>query len=156
MRFLLPALHFVNVFAAAIVGGGQFVILMVIVPVKRVLPPRLAVQIHLAMLGHQIDRFMKPCALTSAIFAIALLFLSPQLKPSTVAPLVIGLLGTAGVVITSRYFNVRTNREMEGWSLDALPADYEKRRNQWDRVHAIRTSCGLTAFAAYLVSALIK
>jgi hypothetical protein len=156
MTFLLPALHFVNVFAAAIVGGGQFVVLMVIVPVKRALPPRVAVQIHLAMLGHQIDRFMKPCALTSAIFALAILILLPEHTLSNVVPLVIGLLGTSGVVITSRYFNVRTNLEMEGWSLDALPADYEKRRNQWDRVHAIRTTCGLTAFAAYLLSALMR
>lgn len=151
---MLLALHFVNIFAAALVGAGQFYVLMVIVPVKRALPSRLSVQTHVAMLGHQTDRYMKPSGIVSGLTGLALLVVMPRHTLATIAPLVVGLAGTLGVVITSRYFNVRTNLKMEGWSLDALPENYPEVRDTWDRVHGIRTACGLVALAGYLVSGL--
>jgi hypothetical protein len=156
MTFVVDALRFVNVFAAAIVGGGLVAILLVVVPVKRTLPARQSVEIHLAMLGHQIDRYMKPSGILSGLTGLALLGLLPEHTLARVVPLVLGLLGTVGVVITSRYFNVRSNRAMAGWNLDALPPGYPEWRDRWDRIHAIRTSCGLVALASYLLSALTR
>jgi len=65
-------------------------------------------------------------------------------------------LPTLGVVITSRYFNVRTNRAMAGWSLEALPADYPAIRARWDRVHSIRTCFGALGLAGYLTSVILR
>jgi hypothetical protein len=153
---LLDALTFVNVFAAALVAGGQVAVLLVIVPVKRVMPTRASVELHIAMLGHQIDRYMRPSGIVSGLLALVLLALVPARTPRVVAPLVLGILGTAGVVITSRFFNVRANRSMQDWSLDALPADYPAFRDRWDRVHAIRTCCGVLGFTGYLMGAILR
>jgi hypothetical protein len=156
MTFLLDAVTFVNIFAAALVCGGQVAVLMVIVPVKRRLPTRGSVELHLAMLGHQIDRYMKPSGIVSGVTALTILALLPARPLSVVLPLLLGFLGTTGVVITSRFFNVRANRSMEDWSLDALPADYPAFRDRWDRVHTIRTCSGALGLAGYLTSALVR
>ena len=41
-----------------------------------------------------------------------------------VAATLVGMAGTLGVVITSRYFNVPVTRMMLGWSLDAIPDEH--------------------------------
>jgi hypothetical protein len=153
---LLHALTFVNVFSAALVAGGQICVLLVIVPIKRRWPVRPSVELHLAMLGHQIDRYMKPSGILSGLTALAILALLPVRPPAVVGAMALGLLGTLGVVITSRFFNVRANRSMESWNLDALPADYDAFRDRWDRVHAIRTGCGALGLAGYLVGAMLR
>ena len=153
---VLDVLTFVNVFAAALVAGGQTAVLMVIVPVKRRWPVRASVELHLAMLGHQIDRYMKPSGIVSGLTALAILALLPARTPAVVATMVLGMLGTLGVIITSRFFNVRANRSMESWSLDALPPDYDAFRDRWDRVHTIRTGCGALGLAGYLTSAILR
>jgi len=141
------AIRFVNVFAAAVVAGGQLVVLLVIVPTKREFEPRVSVLVHNAMLGHQIDRFMKPSGIVSGLAALALLALHfgnvIRIPPLSIAATLIGIVGTAGVVVTSRFFNVRTNRMMSTWSLDAIPENYPEVRNQWDLVHSVRASCGV-------------
>jgi len=149
-------LHFVNVFAAAVVAGGLVAVLLVIVPVKQALPHRLSVEIHLAMLGHQIDRYMKPAGLVAAITGLVLLAMMPERSPLRVAPQVVGLLGMIGVVITSRYYNVPSNRRMAEWDLNALPPGYAEWRARWDRIHVVRTTSGLVALAGYLASALTR
>jgi uncharacterized membrane protein len=153
---LLFALRFVNIVAAALVAGGQLYVLNVIVPVKRTAGARLSVQLHLAILGRQTDRYMKPTGIVSAVSALALMALYRGQRPGSIVLLALGLLGMLGVVITSRYFNVPSNRKMLGWSLDALPEDLDQCRNRWDRVHMIRTACGLVALAGFAGSALLR
>ncbi|HXG13237.1 MAG TPA: DUF1772 domain-containing protein [Gemmataceae bacterium] len=158
MELLVQLLRFVNVFAAAVVGGGQLCVLLVIVPTKRQFSTRTSVEVHNAMLGHQIDYYMKPSGITSGLTAIALILLGAfQAYPLPAVSLVfygLGLLGTAGVVITSRYFNVPMNRMMLTWDLDKIPENYPELRKRWDTVHTIRASCGLWGFACYLIAVL--
>lgn len=155
MDTLIPALHFINLFAAALVAGGQVYVYQVIIPVKRAFDARTSVAMHNAMLGHQTDRYMKPSGIVSALTAVAILLLGRgELPALTVVSMLIGFLGTLGVVITSRFHNVRTNAMMEKWSLDAIPADYPEVRARWDRVHAIRAACGVIAFVGYVIGAL--
>jgi uncharacterized membrane protein len=153
---LLFALGLINILATALVAGGQFYVLNVIVPVKRTTSARQSVQLHLAILGYQTDRYMKPAGIVSAVSALALMALFRGHRPGSIVLLAMGLLGMLGVVITSRYFNVPANREMLDWSLNALPEDFDQRRNRWDRVHMIRTTCGLVALAAFAGSALLR
>ena len=156
MQLLIDVLTFVNVCAAALVGGGQVCVLMVIVPVKRRWPPRTSAELHLAMLGHQIDRYMKPSGIVSGLTAVAILALLPTRTAAVVAAMVLGMLGTLGVIITSRFFNVRANRSMESWDLDAIPVDYAAFRARWDRVHFIRTWFGMLGLAGYLLGAMLR
>ena len=57
------------------VAGGQLTVLWVIVPIKRALKQSLSVRIHRAMLGHQIDRFMRPCGVISVLSGMLILAL---------------------------------------------------------------------------------
>jgi hypothetical protein len=68
----------------------------VIVPVKRALAPRLSVEIHSAMLGHQADRYLKPTHILAGLLALVLLVLLPEHTPASVAPLLVGFAGTVG------------------------------------------------------------
>jgi hypothetical protein len=158
MVFLLAALHFVTLFTAALVAGGQVLVLMVIVPVKRRLADPISVEVHNAMLGHQTDRYMKPAGIISFVSAIAILCLGAlgyaTLSPVVVGGLVCGLLGMVGVVITSHFFNVRTNAMLLKWERGTVPPNYDAIRRRWDLVHTVRTSCGLFALAGDLVAAL--
>jgi hypothetical protein len=160
MLVLELVLRFINLFAAAIVAGGQTVVLLVIVPTKRSFEPRVSVLVHNAMLGHQIDYFMKPSGIVSGVTAITLLVLGifgpNQVSPVSLVFTVLGLLGTGGVVITSRFFNVRTNAMMATWSLDAIPENYPEVRKRWDLVHTIRASCGVLAFSCYTIATLLR
>jgi Domain of unknown function (DUF1772) len=66
----------------------------------------------------------------------------------------LGMLGTLGVALLSRYFNVPTNAMMLTWSLDNIPDNYPDIRDRWDRVHTFRVTCGVTALVGYLLGAL--
>src|SRR5690242_18649168 len=120
MTLLVKALHFINIFAAAVVAGGQIYVLLVVIPTKRRFPPDLSLQMHNAMLGHLTDRFKKPCGITSAITGIIILLLNQDLTPLSIAFMAVGLAGTLGVIICSRYFNVRTNQMLEKYSPESV------------------------------------
>jgi hypothetical protein len=142
--FLTQALNFINILSTAVIAGGQFFALLVIVPTKRRFPIPVSVQVHNAMLGHQTDFFMKPAGLISILLAVLLFVTNYERLPIVaVVFLVLELVGVAGVIVTSRYFNVRTNAMMLTWSLDAIPANYPEVRATWDKVHTIRTCFGI-------------
>jgi hypothetical protein len=158
MLVLLEILRFINLFAAAIVAGGQTYVYRVIMPVKKNLETRTSVEVHNAMLGHQTDHYMKPAGIVSGLAAIAIVGLglaqSPPMPVISVVFLCIGMVGTVGVALLSRYFNVPTNARMLTWSLDNIPEDYPQVRARWDFVHTWRVTCGVTAFTFYLLSML--
>ena len=150
------SLRFVNVLSAAIVAGGQLTVLLVIVPVLGTFDTRLSVQVHRAMLGHQIDRFMKPLGITSLLSALVIVALglleAIRIPAASLALTCVGIAGTIGVIVTSRYFNVPTNRVIAEWSLSDIPEDYDRIRRRWDSVHRARASAGLLAATAYLLA----
>jgi hypothetical protein len=154
MTTLLETLRFVNLFSGALVAGGLVMILMVVVPAKRSFPHDLSVKVHLAMLHDAPDVYMKPAGIISFLTGAALLFLPRGMGAAYIAAMVIGLLGTVGVVITSRYHNVRTNLVMSKW--ESIPPNYPEVRERWDNVHRVRTACGVTAFVGYLLASLLR
>jgi hypothetical protein len=112
------------------------------------------------MLGHQIDYYMKPSGITSGVTGLLLLGLGIfyghefSLPWWSIVFYVVGLWGTAGVIICSRYFNVVTNAMMAKWDLDNIPANYPEVRSRWDLVHTIRASHGVLGFVGYTLAAL--
>lgn len=160
VTFLVVILRFVNLFAAALVAGGQVYVFRVVMPVKKSFDDRSAVQMHNAMLGHQTDHYMKPAGIVSGLTAFAIVVLgitkTYPLPAISIVFLCIGMLGTLGVALLSRYFNVPTNAMMLNWSLDNIPNDYHDIRTRWDLVHTFRVTCGVTAFTFYLLSALMQ
>ena len=102
-------LHFVSVFSAMLVAGGQFFAVMVIIPTKRAFSERVSVEVHNAMLGHQTDIYMKPAAIVSFVASLILVVTQSQLPPLALVFSGIGMVGTVGVALLSRFFNVPTN-----------------------------------------------
>jgi len=120
----------------------------------------MSVQVHNAMLGQQIDRFLKPTGIATLITALVIVALglldAVRISAASIVLTCLGIAGTVGIVVTSRYFNVRTNRAMAEWSLSEIPADYGRIRRRWDSVHRVRTSAGLLALTAYLLAGYIR
>ena len=159
MAILLEILRFVNLFAAAIVAGGQVYVFRVIMPVKKRFDDRTAILVHNAMLGHQTDHYMKPAGIISAFAALVIVVLAVagmvRLPMISIVFMCIGILGTVGVALLSRYVNVPTNAMMANWSLDNIPQNYPEIRARWDFVHTLRVLCGVTAFTFYLLAVLM-
>src|SRR5438105_8211388 len=160
MSLLRLCIRFLNLLSGAIVGGGQLTVLWVIVPVKRELDVSLSVRIHRAMLGDQIDRFMQPFGILSILSGLLLLLLAASrllpISRTSFAIESVGVLGTVGVILTSRYGNVPTNRFIGTWSLADIPKDYPQIRTRWDRIHGVRTLCGVVALSCYVLSTLLN
>jgi hypothetical protein len=110
------------------------------------------------MLGHQTDHYMKPAGLVSGLTAAVIVLLAAFgvlfLPPLSMAFTILGIFGTLGVALLSRYFNVPTNARMLDWSLNDIPADYPAIRARWDLVHTLRVTCGAAALVFYLLAAL--
>jgi hypothetical protein len=149
-----------NVLTASMVAGGQVTVLWVIVPVKRRFETPFAVRLHQAMLGRQIDRFMRPFGISSFVAGGLVLALDASKTfvrtPASLVLMGLGLLGTIGVAITSRGFNVPTNRTIDRWTPETIPSGYQTIRDRWDRIHAIRSFCGVFALTSYLLSAMLR
>ena len=158
MTALLLVLRLVNLLCAAIVAGGQVYVFRVIMPTKKRFETRTSVEVHNAMLGHQTDHYMKPAGIISGLSAAAIVVLSVlpayRLPGISTIFMCLGMLGTFGVAMLSRYFNVPTNAMMLTWSLDDIPDNYPEIRQRWDRVHTFRVLCGVTALIGYLLGAL--
>ena len=164
IAIVLIILRFVNLFAAAVVAGGQIYVFRVVMPVKKNFDDRSSIQMHNAMLGHQTDHYMKPAGIISFLTALALVALAlvamavagvTPLPTISIVLLCIGMLGTTGVALLSRYRNVPTNAMMLTWSLDDIPQNYHEVRARWDLVHTFRVICGVTAFTFYLLATLV-
>lgn len=154
MEVLDQILRFVNVSTAALMSGGQLLVLMVIVPVKREWTIPLSVRVHQAMLHTLPDRYLLPSGIVSGITAVAILVIHRDLNALIVVLYLAGLLGSVGVAVTSERFNKPMNRIILGWTEADIPPTYPEMRDRWDRVHAVRTLSGLLALVCYLIAAL--
>jgi hypothetical protein len=140
-----------------LVAGGQVFAMMVIIPTKRAFSDRVSVEVHNAMLGHQTDIYLKPAAIVSLVAAVVLVAVEySKLPVSAIVFSGIGMLGTVGVALLSRYFNVPTNAFMLTWSLDDIPKNYPEIRRKWDVVHRFRALCGVVSFTGYFLAVLAR
>src|SRR5579863_5904343 len=72
--------HFVNVCTAAIVAGGLWQVHRIIAGGINEFPARLGIRVHQIMLDKQPDRHMLPSGATSAVTALVLLVLQPDIS----------------------------------------------------------------------------
>jgi len=91
-----------------------------------------------------------PTALLSTLTTLALV---RRRRPATLLT-ALGGLCTAATVAIWAWFNEPVNRELVEWQADALPADWERRRDQWEFAHAASAALHTVSLAALLVAAL--
>jgi uncharacterized membrane protein len=156
MKTLIRVIRFVNIFCAGISAGGLVMILMALVPTMNNFEPNMSLQVHNEV-DHHVDRYMRPSTATSGVSAILLLLLYLKLKRKySAAFTALGLVGTLGVILTSEFINVPTNKMLQTWSPGQVPADYPQVRAKWDKVHVVRTSSGLLALSSYTLATLAE
>lgn len=151
------ALRWLNLFLAALVAGGQVLVLLAIVPVKRRMPLERSFALHQDLLIEPPDRYLRPAVLGMLLTALALL--GAQAARRTVASpagawTALGLAATAGTMGAAAAYNFPINRVLDASACAAMPADYAALQGRWDKGHTLRTACGVLAFACYLAAAL--
>jgi hypothetical protein len=65
---------------------------------------------------------------------------------------VLPMAGIACIIVLTRLINRPINRKLGTWT-DADVDRYPPERRHWDRSHAGRTLCGMTAFVSYIILA---
>jgi hypothetical protein len=91
-----------------------------------------------------------PTALLSMLTTLALV----RRHQATAQLTALGAACTAATVAIWAWFNEPVNRELAEWQADALPADWERRRNQWEFAHAGSAALHTVSLAALLIAAL--
>jgi hypothetical protein len=152
---LIDFLYVVNLLAAAILAGGQVFMLVTVVPARRAWSPGVAVRVHQDALTHRPDRVLRPCALVAIVTAALLLALG-RAGPFATALIGAGLLGQLVNAVISARFEAPLNREINGWSADAVPERYPALRDDWDRKHRLRTLASVLALACLVVALLLR
>jgi len=145
-------LRFINLFVSGVSAGVLILVLIAVMPAIRSLPVATVLRFK-AKFDPLVDRLNPPFVIVAVLTGVALLFVGDPTSTQVIFTIV-GIVGSAGIAITSLTVNMRINREMATWNPDAPPPEYEPLLARWTAVHGIRTLSGVTAFAAYLVAAL--
>jgi hypothetical protein len=91
-----------------------------------------------------------PGALASTLATLALV----RKQRPTALLTALGAVCTAATVALWARFNEPVNREIVTWQADALPADWERRRDQWEFAHAASAGLHAASQVALLVATL--
>jgi hypothetical protein len=78
-----------------------------------------------------VARFTFPAAFVAEALAATLARRRPPAALAAVAAT-----GSAATMIIWRFLNEPVNRQVAAWTPDALPRDWERRRDQWEFAHA--------------------
>jgi uncharacterized membrane protein len=146
-------LRFINLFTAGVTAGILIIVMIAVMPAMLSLSEDNALRFK-QRFDPRVDRINPAFVLIALITGVLLLIFADDLPTTATAATIIGLIGSAGVAGTSMAVNMRINRRMAGWSADAPPGEFHGLIERWNRVHAIRTLCGTTAFVGYLIAVL--
>jgi anthrone oxygenase-like protein len=146
-------LRFVNVFTSGLTAGILVVVMTAVVPAMLSLPDDMALR-YKQKLDPLVDRINPPAVITALVSGILVLVVADNLPTTATVATIVGLVGSAGVAATSLGVNMRINRRMGGWSVDAPPAEFRSLMARWNASHVVRTLFGLTAFVGYLIGVL--
>jgi len=147
------AVRFVNVFAAALTAGAWAVVMLIIMPARRLLSDGAAVRFH-QVTTPLFDRYLAPVPIVAAVFGLLALVIDSDVTSVAGLATIAGLICTAGAGIVYVRFNRPANRMIDGWSADAVPPEYPEVRERWESAHRIRTLLGALALGLFLAAAI--
>ena len=67
-----------------------------------------------------------------------------------------GSLCYVAVLAIASSTNVRINKQIEGWSVQSPPDDWQPIRARWVRFHIVRTLFSLPGLACYILACLVS
>ena len=126
--------------------GGIVVVAVAVVPAEGTLPPHDYARWHTSFARHM-DRFIPAVAVATLLIGTSLVFLHGQ-GPGR------GLLAAGGLLIVliaviSEMGNRPLNRQLAAAGPDTSPAEIERVRARWRRLHLYRTAAALLSHAAF-------
>lgn len=142
----LRVLCVANLVSAALSAGAQVAALVVIAPQRHEYPPGTAVLLH-QRATPRIDRYVPAAALATVVTSLPLVRRGP--RPWSALAVPAGL----GTIAMALGFGMPLDRRIASWSADAPPADHAAVFRRWDRIHAVRTGCAVTAFVCSAIAA---
>jgi uncharacterized membrane protein len=144
-------LRFINVFTAGVTAGILIIVMTAVMPAILTLPDGTTVRFK-QRFDPLVDRINPAFVFIALVTGVLILIFADHLSTTAKVFTIIGVVGSAGVALTSMTVNMRINRRMAGWSEESVPAEFRPLIERWVRVHRLRTLCGVVAFVAYLIA----
>lgn len=137
---------------SGLLAGTLFMVEIAVVPTFGALPPDRWVQVH-RLLDRRFDPLM-PRVNKVALVICAGVIVFVDGAPAKAAFAVAGL-GIVGVAVVSEAYNVRLNRQVEGWDVRALPPDWSRLQTRWASANRVRTLFAVLGFAGAVVGGVL-
>lgn len=139
----LKFIRFVNIILAALLAGTSFGIWVGVNPDNYSPATYLEQQQQLVL---SLNTLLVSLVITATIVTIISAFLQRENK-TTFVTLIIASAFFAACIFISRFGNLPIQTEMLNWKIDTLPDNWTSLRNEWWRLHIIRTVAELFALA---------
>lgn len=139
----LTFIRFINLILAALLAGTSFGIWVGLNPDNYSPSTYLEQQQQLVL---SLNTLMVSLVITATIVTIISAFLQRENK-TTFVTLIIASAFFASCIFISRFGNLPIQTEMLNWKIDTLPDNWTSLRNEWWRLHIIRTVAELIALA---------
>ena len=119
-------------------------------PLRRTKSGALFIEVHQGR--DQVAARVMPILGNTAIIFLAFGVFFARTVPAAFALSLAGLILVIGDMLVTLMGNVPINRAVQGWQPDAPPADWERLRDRWERLHSIRTLLVVSGFALFAAS----
>lgn len=139
----LTFIRFINLILAALLAGTSFGIWVGLNPDNYSPSTYLEQQQQLVL---SLNTLMVSLVIAATIVTIISAFLQRENK-TTFVTLIIASAFFASCIFISRFGNLPIQTEMLNWKIDTLPDNWTSLRNEWWRLHIIRTVAELIALA---------
>jgi hypothetical protein len=154
---LFLALQFVNLFATAIVSGGQIFCLRALVSARQSWPPELGAKVHQDAMTARPDGYIRPAAAVALLTALLIAGLEAASPGPALVLMLLGVVGLVAVAVISVRWEFPINREINSWQGKAVPVDrYLMIRKTWDEKHLLRTIAGTVALVCFILACLLR
>jgi uncharacterized membrane protein len=146
-------LRFLTVFTSGIAAGVLVIVMIAVTPAMLTLPDEMALRFK-QRFDPLVDRLNPAFVMISLVTGVILLIVADERPLTMIVATIVGLVGSAGIAASSMLVNLRINREMAGWSVDAPDDRFRPLIARWRASHAVRTLAGVTGFVGYLIAVL--
>jgi hypothetical protein len=158
MKLLGAVLQFVNLFAAALLAGGQLFCLKTLVSARKAWSPELGTKVHQDAMTVRPDVYMKKAAAAATFtgFAVAGLDFMAQGQPVIGGLMLLGSLGQVANIYISARWEWPINQEINSWTNGPVLDRYPLVRDTWDEKHAWRTMASTLALICFTAAAVLR
>ena len=149
----LKAWQFISIMLSALVAGVFWGPWLGLSRSIADLSPEVFLAVGHTMIGNlaPIMPLLMPAAILSTIVSAFLLY---RRRSTALYPTLAGLVLLLVALLVTLVVEVPIDRQIQSWTMESLPADWQQLRDRWESFHVIRTFAALLAVALLLAGAL--